>query len=304
MISALTIVTVLSALVSVTARTVSRRMSPATTAVALTVASVTIAGTSTGILAVAAWYGVARFGPVAAAGGWSPRLLSNATPLPLPASAIAGIATLGVAVSVVRLWLRRAAELRSAQRLWYRTGRDPIVIADDDEIDAFAIEGSTATRRVILTAGLLRALPEAALQRAVIAHEQAHLRHHHLFYRLATETAARANPFLRPIISVVTDALESWADDEAARATGPATVATAIATVALTRAEQPPLPIALAIAESVTVRRIERLLDPARINNAGVVAGALFAVIALIVLGVSCHQTERFFEALRTASNI
>ena len=192
MISALINDAGLSALVSLTARSVSRRMSPAATAVAFTVASVTIASTSTGILAVAAWYGVARLGPVAAAGGWSSRLLSNTTPLPLPVSVFAGIATLTIFVSVVHLWAHRAAELRSAQRLWYPNGQDPIVIADDDSV----------------------------------------------------------------------------------RATGSATVATAIATVALPRAERPPRRIALAIAESVTIRRIERLLHPTRTNNTGVVAGA------------------------------
>lgn len=304
MIFALVIVAALSSLVSGTARIATRKMSPAMTAVAFTVASVTIAATWTGIIAVTAWYGAARLSPVAAAGGWSSRLLSKTTPLPLPASIVAGIATLAICIGVVRLWARRAAELWSAQRLWYESGRDPIVIADDNEIDAFAIDGLVATRRVIVTAGLLSALPEPALQRAVIEHEESHLRHHHLLYRLAVETAVLANPFLRPVAAVVNDALESWADDDAARATGPATVAAAIATVALSQANQPPRRIAFAIAGSATVRRVERLLHPTSTNNNGVVAGALLAIVALAVLGVCCHQTEGFFEALRTASNL
>ena len=56
---------------------------------------------------------------------------------------------------------------------------------------AFAIEDTTATRRVVLTAGLLHALPDPALRRAVIEHEQAHLRHHHLLYRLAAESSVQ-----------------------------------------------------------------------------------------------------------------
>lgn len=67
-----------------------------------------------------------------------------------------------------------------------------------------------------------------------VAADQRHLRYHRLIYCVSVETAARANPFLRPVTRVVDEALELWADDDAARASGPATAATETATVTLT----------------------------------------------------------------------
>ena len=269
-----------------------------------TVASVTIAAASSGLLAVAGWYGAARFGPIAAAGGWSTGLLARTAPLPMPFSMCAGLGAVVITFRVAQLWVQRVGALRSAQRSWLSAGRDGITGTAERRVDAFAVEGTATTRRIVVTEGLLRALPDPDLQRAVIEHEQSHLRHHHLLYRLAVETAAYANPILRPITRVVDEALEAWADDDAAHATAPAAVASAIATVALTRVQQQPNRIALAIAESVTVRRVERLLHPARTNNVGAVVGAGLAIGAAIVLGVGCRQTEKFFEALRAAGQV
>ena len=305
MLSALMIVAGLSALFSLTARTVARRVNPPTAAFVFTVASVTIAAASSGLLAVAGWYGAARFGPIATAGGWSPGLLARTAPVPLVVSTCAGLGLVLIMCRVAHLWFRRFTELRVAQRSWPSAGRDHgITVTAEDQVDAFAVEGTLTTRRVILTEGLLRALPDPDLRRAVIEHEQSHLRHHHLLYRLAVETAACANPILRPISPVVDEALEAWADDDAAHATAPAAVATAIATVALTRGQQRPNRIALAVAESVTVRRVDRLLHPTGTNNVGAVVGAGLAIGAAIVLGVGCRQTETFFEALRATGQL
>ena len=305
MISALMIIAGLSALFSLTARTLACRLAPATAALVFTMASVTIAAASSGLLAVTGWYGAARFGPIADAGGWSTGLLARTAPVPLRFSMCAGLGVVVITVRVAHLWVRRVCELRAAQRSWPSAGHDDgITVTAERRVNAFAVEGTATTRRIVLTEGLLRALPNPDLQRAVIEHEHSHLRHHHLLYRLAVETAAYANPILRPITRVVDEALEAWADDDASHATAPAAVATAIVTVALTRVSERPNRIALAIAESVTVRRVERLLHPTRTNNAGAIVGAGVAIGAVIVLGVGCRETETFFEALRATGQL
>lgn len=182
-----------------------QRMSPAAFAVVFTIGSVTIATASSGLVAVIAWYGAARVGLIAAAGGWSPNLLSRTTPLPLPLSVAAGFVALALVARTARL-VRHHREVKSRR-------------------DAFAVDGTATTRRVVPTTGLLREL-DPALSQAVIAHERSHLQHHHLLYRLAVETAVGVNPLLRPVRRTIDQALEAWAGDDAAHSTGRVTVAT------------------------------------------------------------------------------
>lgn len=98
-------------------------------------------------------------------------------------------------------------------------------MTSNPDVDAFAVDGTATTRRVVPTTGLLREL-DPALSQAVIAHERSHLQHHHLLYRLAVETAVGVNPLLRPVRRTIDEALEAWADDDAAHPTGRVTVAT------------------------------------------------------------------------------
>ena len=290
-----------SILLVLAATLVRRRVDPRVFAVVFTIASVAVAVATSGLLAMACWYGAARIGPIAAIGGWSPNLLADRTPVPLALSVCAGVVLAAIVFASGCLWVRRIAELRSAQQTWATTDPSGITVTTDAAVDAFAVEGTATTRRVVLTSGLIHNLTDPALQQAVIEHERSHLRHHHLLYRLAVETAGAANPLLRPIRRCVDEALEAWADDDAAEATGHATVATAIAIVALARTN-PRRRISLAIADTSTTRRVERLLTPEKPNRVGAIIGTGLTLSALIVLAVCCHQTETFFEALRTAS--
>ena len=214
MLSALMIVAGLSALFSLTARTVARRLNPPTAAFVFTVASVTIAAASSGLLAVAGWYGAARFGPIATAGGWSPRLLARTAPLPLPVSMCAGLGIAAITLRVAHLWFRRVRELRAAQRSWRPAGHDQgITVTAEQRVDAFAVEETAKTRRIVLTERLLRAIPDPDLQRAVIEHEQCTSdtitfstarRRNGCAYQLDPATHHRCRP---------AESLEAWADD-------------------------------------------------------------------------------------------
>nr|WP_240942045.1 M56 family metallopeptidase [Planosporangium thailandense] len=92
-----------------------------------------------------------------------------------------------------------------------------LVVVDSDQPDAFAIPPPSG--RIVVTTGLLRAL-SADERRVLLAHEQAHVDHHHAWWVLATDLAAATNPLLRSSAQAVRHAVERWADEDAARQVG------------------------------------------------------------------------------------
>ena len=84
---------------------------------------------------------------------------------------------------------------------------------------AFVLPGRPG--RIVVSAGMLRAL-DVEERRVLLAHERSHLdRHHHRFIRL-TDLAASALPLLRPVQRHVRFTVERWADEDAAAAVGTA----------------------------------------------------------------------------------
>ncbi len=97
-------------------------------------------------------------------------------------------------------------------------------------------------------------------RRVLLAHEAAHLRHHHHVYLQLVELSAAANPLLRPLASSVRIGVERWADEDAAAAVGDRTLtARALARASLARhtAAQPaPTPaVALRMAGGAATAR-------------------------------------------------
>ncbi|MFE0465122.1 M56 family metallopeptidase [Kitasatospora sp. NPDC058965] len=93
----------------------------------------------------------------------------------------------------------------------------PLAVLDDDRADAYALPGRPG--RIVVTAGMLRALP-APERAALLAHERAHLTsRHHLFLAVA-EYAAVLHPALRRLRDPLGYHLERWADESAARSVG------------------------------------------------------------------------------------
>lgn len=158
--------------------------------------------------ALFAWCGLA------AAGGIGALLLTNAEPL----SAAKRRTEIAVTVLVARAASR--SEWIGGQQIAYVESDDPIAC-------------STADGRILISTALERAMPRT-LVRAVIEHERAHVRFRHdLLSRFAALTAA-AFPLLpsaRRFRSTVALLVELVADDEAARACGPATVCNALVTM-------------------------------------------------------------------------
>jgi Zn-dependent protease with chaperone function len=133
------------------------------------------------------------------------------------------------------------------------------VLVEHAQPAAYCVAGRHPT--VILTTGALEALDLAQLD-AVLAHERAHLtgRHHRLI------AMARIGRQVLPFLPLMRDAdaqvaglAEMHADDTAARASDPRSLATALVILATAGSPAP----GLAAAGTDAVHRIHRLLGPA-----------------------------------------
>jgi len=133
------------------------------------------------------------------------------------------------------------------------------VLVEHSEPVAYCVAGRHPT--VILSTGALHALEPAQLE-AVLAHERAHLAgRHHLLLALA-RIGRRVLPFMPLLAGADTQVarlIAMHADDAAAQASDPRSVATAL--VILATGASPPL--ALAASATDSVQRIHRLLRPA-----------------------------------------
>ena len=133
------------------------------------------------------------------------------------------------------------------------------VLVEHSEPVAYCVAGRHPT--VILSTGALQELDPAQLA-AVLAHERAHLtgRHHRLL------ALARIGSLVLPFLPLMRDAdaqvarlVEMHADDAAAQASDPRSLATALVVLAAGASPAP----ALAAAATDAVQRIHRLLRPA-----------------------------------------
>ena len=133
------------------------------------------------------------------------------------------------------------------------------VLVEHSEPTAYCVAGRHPT--VILSTGAVQALEPAQLS-AVLAHERAHLtgRHHRLL------ALARIGRLVLPFLPLMRDAdaqvarlVEMHADDAAARAGDPRSLATALVVLATGTSPAP----ALAASATDSVQRIRRLLLPA-----------------------------------------
>ncbi|MEU1074370.1 MULTISPECIES: M48 family metalloprotease [unclassified Streptomyces] len=137
------------------------------------------------------------------------------------------------------VWVHRRVRTRASRALAGVPAAEggPTVLPDDARAYAYALpggRGAAGTRgRIVVSRAMLTCL-DAGEQRALIAHEEAHLTARHHRFLLAAGLAARANPFLRPLRTAVAYTAERWADEDAARTVGDRrTVARAIAKAAL-----------------------------------------------------------------------
>jgi beta-lactamase regulating signal transducer with metallopeptidase domain len=179
-----------------------------------------------------------------------------------------------------------------------------LVVVQDDEPDAYALPGLGG--RVVVSTGMLRALP-AGERRVLLAHEAAHLAHHHHLWVQTADVASAANPLLRPAARAVQVAVERWADEVAADEVGDrALAARALARAGLARSagrgRRRGLSVALAGTDSAVADRARALLagpPPRRRALAGAVAVTAVTLSAAVL--VASMDTEARFEAAESA---
>jgi len=279
-----------------------RWMPPASAVRLLTLAAVVTALTTGFVLAVAAFEVLAGIPAVATLGHWSVRIVSSGDPVPAGAGLLAGVTVIVLLASSLRRFAVAGRDLVAAAAVCRRLGpgTDGLIVVDDEEPDAYAVPGLTG--RIVVSTAMLAALP-ARERRVLLAHEAAHLRHHHHLYVQLAELGAAANPLLRPLAAAVRLGAERWADEDAASEVGDRTVAAqavaraglAVATAARTRPTTPRG--ALAAGGSDVAHRAHALLaaePPRRRWLAVAVAATVFIPVAAAT--ATAHVTEHRFE--------
>jgi Zn-dependent protease with chaperone function len=284
------------ALLGLVAQRLARLLPPATAAWLLTCAGVLVATATSFALAMLAVTLVGEAAPIAALGPWSTTALEAASPVPDATSVLAGLALVVIVVLAGRVAIRGAQAAAAARRLCAALGGVPgdLVVVDDPAVDAFAVPALRG--RVVASRALLASLP-ADERRAVLAHESAHLRHHHHRHRLAVELAAAMNPLLRPLVDAVDYATERWADEDAAAALGSrAVVARALARAGLRAAGADRRTVWGAASMSATadpsrlILRVEALLAPAARRRPGLVCAVAMLVILTVAATVEAQR--------------
>ncbi|MDH6577307.1 M48 family metalloprotease [Kitasatospora sp. MAP5-34] len=195
--------------------TVSRYLAPAAAVRVLTCLTAVAAGATVWALTVLAVGGLAHTAQVQAYAHSSPRRLAAADPVPYGFGVIAAalLATALVRLAATR-W-HRARELRALDAVRARPAAGDLIVLPADHADAYALPGRPG--RIVVTVGMLRALPVD--ERAVLlAHERAHLTHHHHRYAAIAQAAAALNPLLGRLRDEIAFGVERWADEAAAEA--------------------------------------------------------------------------------------
>jgi Zn-dependent protease with chaperone function len=297
---------VVGVLLGASAPWLGRRLPPAT-AVRLLTAAMYVTALATGfVLAVAGVLVLAQIPVLAALGHWSARVMGAGLPVPVTAGGLAGITVCALLLAALRRVTVGGRDLVLAAVACRRLGPSVagLVVVDYEEPDAYALPGIGG--RVVVSTGMLRALP-ADERRVLLAHEAAHLTHRHHLWVQAAELAAAANPLLRPAARAVRVAVERWADEVAAAEVGDRKLAArALARAGLARAAAnriaPAMGAALAAGDTVVADRARALLagPPKRRRLlAGAVAALMLATLtAVLITGV---DTETRFEAALAA---
>ncbi|WP_260635684.1 M56 family metallopeptidase [Streptomyces angustmyceticus] len=244
------------------ARRLARSLPPRAAAWLLTGCAVALAACTTTALVLLLTAGALRLPQVAALGHLALPLPGGDPAVSLPTAGAAAALLTAAALGAVRHARRHHTALRAARRA---TGAHPtagdLCVLPDDAPDAYALPGRPG--RVVVTAGMLRALPPDERE-ALFAHERAHLAGRHHLFLLTTALAAACHPLLRSLRAPLAYALERWADESAAARVGDRRLtARAIGRAALATRPAPHRPRTLLAATAGPVpHRVAALLAP------------------------------------------
>lgn len=271
----------------------SRHLAPATAVPLLTLLALATSLATGLALCLAAFGAVAQLPFLADRAGWSVGVLAPGNLEPgwgvLPGAIAAALLTAALIFTI-----RAARDLARAGRACRQLGGlDRLVITHDDRPTAYSVP--TRAGAIVVSTGMLRLL-SADERRALLAHEDSHLRHRHALYVLLADLAAAANPLLRPLAGRVRLAVELQADEDAVAEIGDRrAVARALARASLAVSAAGPGPRgslaapaagsgprgSLAMAQTDACARIRALTEPRhRRRRSWAVAAALLLILA------------------------
>jgi Zn-dependent protease with chaperone function len=250
----------------------------------------TVAGVASG-LALLAVAGAAQVHVLSDVAGWCRDLYPGA-------GGFGSWVGLGAALTL-------AAGIVTGTRRATRMRRDRRTVGEIEGLDVVHASGAVAYAvpgrpgGVVIGDELLRCLAPDEVA-AVVAHEQAHLRHHHHRFVLTALLCAAMLPVLHPVAQRVRFATERWADEDAARHLGSRTVvARAVARVALMSPATPPA-VALGFGGHQNLARVEALLHPpGRATTTPLLAVATLGLtVTLLGSSVQTHHLVEFIASL------
>lgn len=293
-----------AALFGIVGPAIARRVSPAIATWLLSTGGIVSALSGVAALALLATTLIGQNPAVAAAGHWSITALRHADPVRWPVA----MAALGMlAVGVARFgWvsLKRGRTVAAAHRLNQSvadTGTD-LVVLPDRSADAYAVPGRPG--RVFVTRGMLQLLTREECD-VMLEHERSHLRHHHHWHRTAVLVASALNPLLFSLPRAQSWVTERWADEDAARGSDRAVVASALSRAAA--ADRAPRPgAALALSSNAVESRVAAMLAEPPRRRPVMLAGAIL-ILALSVSGTFDGLTDDahlFHAAARAAVHL
>ncbi|MEW2485168.1 M48 family metalloprotease [Streptomyces sp. NPDC048411] len=207
-------------LAALAARPLGERLPPRLATWLLTVGALVLATASSLVLGMLAITGLIRIPLLAslAQGRWSAEIAQHDDPASLSVGLLAGALLAAAGTAAARmLWRRVRTLVASASEAACLPGQDQLVILEDPAAEAFAVPGLPG--RIVVSTGMLDAL-DPAEHEVLLAHERAHLKHHHHLFVAVAHLAAAANPLLRSLATTVTYTVERWADESAATAIG------------------------------------------------------------------------------------
>lgn len=226
-------------LVAVAARPLAERLPPALATCLFAGSAVILAVASSAVLGMLALTALVRIPLVDAVTGMSGQIISQHDPASLPVALVAGVLLAAAVTAACRaVWRRCAALIAAGREARSLPGSGQVVVTEDDAADAYTLPGVPC--RIVITAGMLRALSDAE-RRVLLAHEHTHASRQHYLFITAARLAAAANPLLIPVATAAGYAVERWADERSASLTGDRKVtAHAIARAALAMTAAPP----------------------------------------------------------------
>jgi len=209
---------ILPLLAAAAARPLAERLPPVAATWLLALSAVALALASSAVLGLLTLTALLRIPLIDSLGDLSRPVISQDDPASVPVAIVAGALLAAVATAACRaLWHRTSALIAAGRQARQLPGSDQVVVTEDEAADAYTLPGLPC--RIVVTAGMLRALSQPERQ-VLLAHERAHAYGLHYLFTTAARLAAAANPLLRPVAAAVNYTVERWADERAASVTG------------------------------------------------------------------------------------